>query len=77
MDHVSADRPHANGMTATVRYFPETGFYSASAHQTESNGVVSVTDVRVELLSAGVARQVADDMAHPDCQGDCGPWLSL
>jgi len=77
LDHQSAERVHANGMTAAVRYFPETGFYSASAHRTDSNGVVSVADVRVELLSAAAARQVADRMAHPDCQGECGPWLSL
>lgn len=73
MENPSVQRLHRNGAVARVSYSAERGTYQATMFPPAA-GQATATIVRTELRILAQAHDVADHMAHTDCDGRCAPW---
>jgi hypothetical protein len=66
-------RRHLNGMYAVVTQSDDKRFI-ASVSETAEPGDVTAGPMTADLNSMNLARNEADQLAHPGCDGACPGW---
>jgi hypothetical protein len=70
------ERVHANGTRAVVNYLEHDGGCYRADVEPLPGGAVAPGHVRTSA-SLEHAKQKADALAHPGCDGRCAPWPTI
>jgi hypothetical protein len=74
MERLASERLHANGVIARAWRSPDGSFSALCQRTTLASDMTTSAPYCCGLPSLKAARDRADAMAHPGCDGSCSGW---